>query len=130
MSRNDVPVLSHEAAAGLRERLELSWKEENRAAQIAAAEAVAIGREVAQDSERQGEQLAHANDLADETKYSLDKAKRGIRNLTWTGWIANLVTKDVVPPEDKIKRYLSRSSSSQDVAGPLLKNDYKGRFRS
>jgi hypothetical protein len=118
--------------ASLRERIELTWKEENRAAQIAAAEAVAIGREVAQDSVRQGEQLAHADELADETKYTLDKAKRGIRNLTWTGWIANLVTKDVTPPEAdpqsaKIKRYLSRSSSSQEnYIAPLLKNEYKG----
>ena len=47
----------------------------------------------------QGEQLQNAENMAEETEYKLDRATRLLRGMTWAGWLANKVTRDVEPPE-------------------------------
>ena len=70
-------------------------------AQRAAAEAVQIGRETLEETSRQGEQLEHANRLADQTRYAIDKSARLLKGMTWSGWMSNLMTKDVAAPPKK-----------------------------
>ena len=92
------------------QRMDLSSydrEEEYRAARRAGAEAVEIGRETLEEATRQGEQLAHAEKMADETSYKLDKAGRILRGMTWSGWVANAFSSDLKPPgtteEDTMK---------------------------
>lgn len=70
-------------------------KEEYLDAKRAAVEAVEVGRETLAESVRQGEQLQHADRLADQTRFALDKSGRVLRGMTWSGWFANLVSKDI-----------------------------------
>jgi len=67
-------------------------------AQQAAVEAVMIGREALETTFLQGEQLQNSENIADETEYTLDKANRLIRGLSWTGWLANKLSRDIDPP--------------------------------
>lgn len=67
-------------------------------AQRATVEAVLIGRETLAQTAQQGEQLHRAERLADDTQYTLDKAGRILRGMTWSGWVANMMSKDVVAP--------------------------------
>ena len=73
-------------------------EEEYRAARRAGAEAVEVGRETLEEATRQGEQLEHAEKMADETSYKLDKAGRILRGMTWSGWVANAFSGDLKPP--------------------------------
>jgi hypothetical protein len=75
-------------------------EEEYLDAQRAAAEAVLVGRETLETAVGQEEQLQRAESIADETQYKLDKAGRMLRGMTWSGWVANMFTKDVGPPPD------------------------------
>ena len=72
-------------------------EEEYRAARRAGVEAVEIGRETLEAATRQGEQLANAEKMADETSYKLDKAGRMLRGMTWSGWVANAFSGDLKP---------------------------------
>eukprot|EP00536_Pseudo-nitzschia_multiseries_P007743 jgi/Psemu1/296693/fgenesh1_pm.184_\ len=74
-------------------------EEEYRLAQRAAVEAVTIGRETLATAVHQGEQLQHAESIADDTEYTLDKAHRLLRGMTWSGWLANKFSKEVDSPE-------------------------------
>jgi hypothetical protein len=76
-------------------------EEEYRQAQRSGVEAVAVGRETLEQATRQGEQLEHADSLADETSYKLDKASRLLRGMTWSGWVANAFARNVEPPSSK-----------------------------
>ena len=60
-----------------------------------------VGRETLEATVRQGEQLQNAESMAEETEYKLDRATRLLRGMTWAGWLANKVTRDVEPPEYK-----------------------------
>jgi hypothetical protein len=80
------------------------------AAQRAGAEAVMIGRETLETVVRQGEQLQNAENLADETEYTLDRATRLLKGMTWSGWLGNKFSRDVEPPEYKTEQ--------PDLAGP------------
>lgn len=75
--------------------------EEYLSAQRAAVESVMIGRETLEAAIRQGEQLRNAENLSDETEYKLDRATRLLKGMSWSGWIANKFSKDIVPPEYK-----------------------------
>jgi len=77
------------------ETLNASREEEYLDAKRAAVEAVAVGRETLAESARQGEQLQNADRLADQTRFALDKSGRILRGMTWSGWFANLVSKDI-----------------------------------
>lgn len=77
---------------------DLSFEEECRDAQRAAVETLHIGRATLEQVHQQGEQLNRAESIADETQYTLDKAGRLLRGMTWSGWLANKFTKDVGPP--------------------------------
>lgn len=68
-------------------------EEEYLSAQRAGVEAIMIGRETAATAAQQGEQLRRAEQLADKSQYDLDKAGRILRGMTWTGWMANMVSK-------------------------------------
>lgn len=75
-----------------------SKNNDNGRAQQAAVEAVMIGRETLETVALQGEQLQNAENIADETEYTLDKANRLIRGMTWSGWLANKLSRDADPP--------------------------------
>jgi hypothetical protein len=75
--------------------LNASREEEYLAAKRAAVEAVEIGRETLAESSRQGEQLQNADRMADHARFALDKSARVLRGMTWSGWFANLVSKDI-----------------------------------
>ena len=79
-------------------------EEEYLAAQRAGAEAVMIGRETLETVVRQGEQLQNAENLADETEYTLDRATRLLKGMTWSGWLGNKFSRDVEPPEYKTEQ--------------------------
>jgi len=64
-------------------------------AQRAGAEAIDVGRATLEQASRQGEQLDRTESMADETQYTLDKAGRLLRGMTWSGWVANMFTHDV-----------------------------------
>jgi len=73
--------------------------EEYRRAQQAAVEAVAVGRETLATAVHQGEQLQNAERMLDDTEYTVDKANRVLRGMTWSGWLANKFSSDVDSPE-------------------------------
>ena len=60
-----------------------------------AAETVEIGRATIEQASRQTEQLSNADRLADHNKYVLDKSARLLRGMTWSGWVANMFSKDI-----------------------------------
>jgi hypothetical protein len=68
------------------------------AAQRAIVESVEIGRATLEQTQVQGEQLDRVDAIADETQFKLDKAARMLRGMTWSGWMANMFTSDVVTP--------------------------------
>lgn len=74
--------------------------EEYLAARRAGAEAVLIGQETLEEAVRQGEQLENAERMADETGYKLDKAGRVLRGMTWSGWVANMFSKELKSPDE------------------------------
>ncbi|MGK3735293.1 MAG: hypothetical protein ACI90V_002133 [Bacillariaceae sp.] len=74
-------------------------EEEYQRAQQAAVEAVMVGRETLEATIRQGEKLRNAENMADDTEYTLDKANRMLRGMTWSGFILNKFSRDVDPPE-------------------------------
>ena len=75
--------------------LNASREEEYLAAKRAAVEAVETGRETLEESLRQGEQLQNADRMADHARYALDRSARVLRGMTWSGWFANLVSRDI-----------------------------------
>jgi hypothetical protein len=77
--------------------------EEYLAAQRAAIEAVQIGRATLEETARQGEQLSHAEKLAYETQYALDKSNRLLKGMTWSGWVSNMFSKDVDAPAESLE---------------------------
>ena len=83
--------------------------EEYRAAQSAAVESVYVGRATAEAVAHQGEQLKHADRLADDTQYTLDKAQRTLKGMTWSGMVSNWFTPNVKAPIS--------SSSTETFAG-------------
>lgn len=64
-------------------------------AQRATVEAIDVGRLTLEEAIRQGEQLKHAEKMADDTKYAIDKSSRLLRGMTWSGWAQNIFSKDV-----------------------------------
>ena len=60
-----------------------------------AAEAVEVARATAQQAEAQSRQLHRADHLADEGRYVLDLSARTLRNLSWSGWVANRFTRNL-----------------------------------
>jgi hypothetical protein len=74
-------------------------EEEYRRAQQAGSEAVMVGRETLETVVRQGEQLRNAENIADDTVYTVEKANRLLRGMTWSGWLANKFSPPVNPPE-------------------------------
>ena len=46
----------------------------------------------------QGEQIAHANATAELTEYNLAVSRRMVRGMTWSGWVANMVSSEPAPP--------------------------------
>jgi len=72
-------------------------------AQRAAVEAIEVGRATLEEANRQGEQLSYAEKLADDTKSALEKSSRLLRGMTWSGWVQNMFSKEII----------QRSGSSQ-----------------
>jgi hypothetical protein len=87
-------------------------EEEYLAAQRAGVEAVMIGRETLETVVRQGEQLQNAEQLADETEYTLDRAARLLKGMTWSGWLGNKFSRDVEPPEYKTEQQPDLANNS------------------
>jgi hypothetical protein len=77
---------------------DLAVPEDYLEAQKAAVEAVQIGRATVEAVARQGEQLQHADEMADDVQFKLDKSARLLRGMTWSGWIANMFSKEVQGP--------------------------------
>jgi len=74
-------------------------EEEYRLAKRAGAEAVAVGRETLETLVHQGEQLRNAENIADDTVYTVGHANRVLRGMTWSGWLSNKFSKPVNSPE-------------------------------
>jgi len=74
-------------------------------AQRKSVETVQIGRATLETAVAQEEQLNHAEQVADETEYALDKASRMIRNMTWSGWVANKFSKGPEAPSSSHQRF-------------------------
>jgi hypothetical protein len=85
----------HQTQSSIQERSTTDLSNEYLDAKRAAVEAVEIGRETLAESARQGEQLLHADEMANQTRFALDKSGRILRGMTWSGWFANLVSQDV-----------------------------------
>ena len=62
-------------------------------AQRSAVESVFIARNTLQHAQQQTEQLQRASSIADDTQHSLDKAARMLRGMTWSGWVANKLSR-------------------------------------
>ena len=94
--------------------------EEYRLAQRAGAEAVNVGRETLATVVHQGEQLRNAENLADDTLYTVEKANRVLRGMTWSGWLANKFSTPVNSPQ-----YRNRNIEikKQSVLKPLKTYD-------
>jgi hypothetical protein len=91
------------------------------AAQRAASEAVLIGRETLESAVRQGEQLQNAERVAEETEYKLDRATRLLRNMTWSGWLANKLTRETLePPEYKVASFQEPPRQQQQLGPPMV----------
>lgn len=73
-------------------------------AQRAANESIEIGRAALAQVSQQQEQLEHASHVADETNYTLEKASRALRAMTWSGWVANKFSKEPTASELTTKR--------------------------
>ena len=86
------------------QQLHENRKEEYLAAKRAAVEAVEIGQETLAESARQGEQLSNSEKLADQTQFALDKSARILRGMTWSGWFANLTSKNISEEDYFTKR--------------------------
>jgi len=65
------------------------------AARRLAAETVDVARATLSQTAQQTEQLEHADRLADHNAYLLDKSARLLRGMTWSGWVANMFSRDV-----------------------------------
>ena len=96
-------------ASSIQESLTTDTRNEYLEAKRAAVEAVEIGRETLAESARQQEQLQHADAMADQTRFALDKSGRVLRGMTWSGWLANLVSQDV-----KEEDYLNSQTPSTE----------------
>lgn len=73
--------------------------EERRQAQKSAVEAKEIGRATLETLAQQKEILERSEAMADENIYLMDKSIRVLKGMTWSGWVANIFSKDVEPPE-------------------------------
>eukprot|EP00532_Pseudo-nitzschia_australis_P011747 CAMPEP_0168212706 /NCGR_PEP_ID=MMETSP0140_2-20121125/4409_1 /TAXON_ID=44445 /ORGANISM="Pseudo-nitzschia australis, Strain 10249 10 AB" /LENGTH=502 /DNA_ID=CAMNT_0008139517 /DNA_START=107 /DNA_END=1615 /DNA_ORIENTATION=+ len=93
-------------------------EEEYRLAQQASAEAVIVGRETLQTAVQQGEQLQNAEQMVDDTEYTLDKANRLLRGMTWSGWLANKFSKEVDSPEYEGNGNSNNDSERKSILGP------------
>lgn len=97
---------------------EHDFDEEYLSAQRAGVEAVLVGRETLETAVQQGEQLQNAELMADETQHKLEKAGRLLRGMTWSGWISNMVTKDIGPPPET--RATDKGASSPEGGPPRV----------
>jgi hypothetical protein len=73
----------------------------NLSAQRAAVEAISISQSSLTATMIQGEQLNHCNNLRMRNEYIVNKSERLIRGMTWSGWMKNLVSRDIEPPKFK-----------------------------
>jgi len=83
------------------EVLPYSREEEYRLAQQAGTEAVMVGRETLATVVHQGEQLRNAENIVDDTLYTVDHANRLLRGMTWSGWLGNKFSKPLNPPDHR-----------------------------
>ena len=72
-----------------------------------AAETVEVARATITQASHQTEQLENADRLADHNAYLLDKSARLLRGMTWSGWVANMLSKDV-----KVEDYVGNNGTS------------------
>mmetsp|Transcript_2658 Transcript_2658/g.4137 ORF Transcript_2658/g.4137 Transcript_2658/m.4137 type:complete len:141 (+) Transcript_2658:176-598(+) len=86
--------------------------EERRQALKSAAEAKEIGRATLETLARQKESLERSEAIAEENIYIMDKSIRVLRGMTWSGWVANIFSKDVEPPEASGKHSKTADASS------------------
>jgi len=123
----------------------LNFDDECLSARNHSSEAVQIGRATVEWSNRQTEQLNHCSDMIDEQEYTIDRAARRLRGLTWLGWITNKLSRDVDVPnsmarrrkcdleEEELKKSLERKEhqdSSLLSIQPHIVNGSKGKSAS
>ena len=103
--------------------------EENLAAQRAAAEAIAISRTTLETTLCQGEQLEHCDALRERHRYIVDKSARIVKGMTWSGWFANVFSKDVQPPPDNASHVsVEEQIRFRNVSQILDEDDDKSEF--
>jgi len=101
-----------------------SHDEDNLIAQQAAAEAIAISRSTLSTTLIQGEQLQHCDDLRIRSEYVINKSNRLIRGMTFTGWVANIFSKDVEPPPSTLIVSSSNSTSNSASTTRNINSEY------
>ena len=79
-----------------------------------AAETVEVARATITQASQQTEQLENADRTADHSAYLLDKSARLLRGMTWSGWVANLFSKDV-----KVEDYVGGNDDGKDTTNGL-----------
>ncbi|GKZ01428.1 hypothetical protein MPSEU_001093600 [Mayamaea pseudoterrestris] len=95
-----------------------SFEDSCLAAQRAAVESLKIGRNTLEQAQQQSEQLVRASTIADDTKYDLDHAARLLKNMTWTGWLSNKLSKEpMIAKNVTVKNDASRFNGAGG-AGP------------
>ena len=84
-----------------------------------------IRRETASSLSQQGESLKKSESMMKDQKYILDKSKRVLRGMTWSGWVTNLMTPDVQKPSDD-NTYLGTA----EIRSPNVKliENVEGKF--
>ena len=75
-------------------------------------ESVLIGRATEEAVAQQGEQLDHAERLADATQATLHQANRVLKGMTWGGWVSNLLTPE--PKKNNTNRTTTTTSATTE----------------
>ena len=84
-----------------------------------AAETVEVARATINQASQQTEQLENADRTADHSAYLLDRSARLLRGMTWSGWVANLFSKDV-QVEDYVGGYEDGKDTANGIAALQL----------
>ena len=83
-----------------------------------ASETVEVARATITQASQQTEQLENADRLADHNAYLLDKSARLLRGMTWSGWVANMFSKDV-----KVEDYVGNNGNNSSAASSMSGKD-------
>ena len=79
-----------------------------------AAETVEVARATINQASQQTEQLENADRTADHSAYLLDRSARLLRGMTWSGWVANMFSKD-----GQVEDYVGGNENGKDTTNGI-----------